>query len=112
MAVNNDKHQQYQQKHTHTHTTSCIANCNNGMKINAPMRMRSERQKVTNWQAFCTFFFVLFRHVSIWMIAKMRKKKKHMTTKPTQLEKNYINRIRGNVFLALNSKGEKELYFV
>lgn len=35
-------------------TASYIANCNNGIKINAPMRMGNQRQKVTNW------YFVLF----------------------------------------------------
>lgn len=29
-------------------TASYIANCNNGIKINAPMRMGNQRQKVTN----------------------------------------------------------------
>lgn len=36
------------------------------MKINAPMHMGSERQKVTNWQAFCIFCFVLC-YVSFWL---------------------------------------------
>lgn len=35
-------------------TASYIANCNNGIRINAPMRMGNQRQKVTNW------YFVLF----------------------------------------------------